>query len=196
MYGTPGMPGARPVPPSAGTAKTLILIALIFQIIGSVIIALIALVVGSALASIGFGGLGAIFIVIALVILLVAILAYFYSYKPVAEGHYDAARTPTLVLGIVGLFAGGVIVGILYLVAWDKLGDAIREMQPPMMTQMAYVPIAVPMGTPGIVYGAPPGTAPTAPPAAPAPPCPRCHRPGTWVPQYGRYYCYNDQLYL
>ncbi|MEM2088726.1 MAG: hypothetical protein QXF52_08700 [Thermoproteota archaeon] len=34
----------------------------------------------------------------------------------------------------------------------------------------------------------------TAQPAVPV--CPRCGKPGTWVPQYKRYYCYTCKQYL
>jgi sporulation protein YlmC with PRC-barrel domain len=26
--------------------------------------------------------------------------------------------------------------------------------------------------------------------------CPTCHRPLTWIPQYQRWYCYNDKKYV
>jgi len=47
-----------------------------------------------------------------------------------------------------------------------------------------------------------PGAAPAAPPppmppaGVAAPTCPKCGKPGTWVAQYNRFYCYTDQQYL
>ena len=32
--------------------------------------------------------------------------------------------------------------------------------------------------------------------AASQPICPTCHRPLTWIPQYQRWYCYNDKKYV
>jgi sporulation protein YlmC with PRC-barrel domain len=32
--------------------------------------------------------------------------------------------------------------------------------------------------------------------AAAQPICPTCHRPLTWIPQYQRWYCYNDKKYV
>jgi membrane protein YdbS with pleckstrin-like domain len=60
---------------------------------------------------------------------------------------------------------------------------------------MARVLQASGTGMPGVQAPPPP---PMAPPAGapPAPMCPRCGKPGTWVPQYNRYYCYTDQQYL
>jgi hypothetical protein len=47
---------------------------------------------------------------------------------------------------------------------------------------------------------APAGPAPPGPAAAPMPPaapvCPNCGQPGTYISQYGRYYCYQDKQYL
>ncbi|MCI4330609.1 MAG: hypothetical protein L3K19_02025 [Thermoplasmata archaeon] len=199
MYGASGVTGNRPVPPSAGTAKTLIVIALVLQFIGSIVLLLVAFFLGSLFAVAGLRGLGALFIGLGFAVLFVAILAYHFCYRPVAEGRYADARTPTLVLGIISLFAGGLLLGILYLIAWDKLGDALREQQLPMIPQMGYIPVAVPVPFPGAPGTAPPPPAPpiaSAAPFAPAPTCPRCHNPGSWVAQYGRFYCYTCQQYV
>jgi hypothetical protein len=189
----------RPIPPSASTAKTLILIALIFQILGSLFIVGISLLFLGVLSSVGLFRIGFLFVIIAVAAIVVAFLAYEYSYKATSEGRYQDARTPTLILGIVGLFVGGLIVGILYLVAWDKLGDALREMQFGTMPMMGFAPVGVPLPTPGFSgahAGAPGPGIPPAPSTAPAPACPRCHHPGSYVAQYNRYFCYNCQQYI
>lgn len=38
--------------------------------------------------------------------------------------------------------------------------------------------------------------APTAPAQPAVPVCPTCNKPGTWIPQYKRYYCYTCKKYL
>ena len=57
----------------------------------------------------------------------------FRTYKQIENGNYEAARTPTLMLGIFGLFPffGGVIGGILFLLCYAKLGDVLRSDQRP-----------------------------------------------------------------
>ncbi|MGA7861770.1 MAG: hypothetical protein WCB19_07935 [Thermoplasmata archaeon] len=200
MYGTPAAPSY--VPPSGSTAKTLILVGLIFQLIFALLFLFVFGVVAIVAATsvglvfpvfdavwIGFGALGFIFL----------ILIWMFSYKPVSEGRYEQARTPTLIFAILSLITVNLIAGILYLIAYIKLGDAVREQQ---MPPQGY-PGAAPMMTPGMPYGGQPMQQPMAPAppapamAAPAPViCPRCGKPATFVPQYNRYYCYTDQQYV
>lgn len=147
----PAPPAYRP--PSAGTAESLVLVALVL------------LAIGSALPIIGIGALVGLaifnpFPYIGWVILLVAVIgavaiafvyaAYEFSYRRIRSAQYEAAQAPTLVFGILSLFFG-VVPGILCLIAYVKLGDAIRESRPN--------PWAVP---PGGTYLPPP---PAAPPA-------------------------------
>lgn len=201
MYGTPGAPSY--VPPSASTSKTLILIGLILQLvfaliflIGFGVLAFVSAAFGVfpvfAVIYIAFGALGFIFL----------ILVWMLSYKPTTEGRYEAARTPTLVFAILSLITISIISGILYLIAYIKLGDAVREQQ---MPPPGYAGSA-PMMAPGSPYMAQPmqpmqPVQPMQPMAAPgAPPagvvCPKCGKPATFVPQYNRYYCYTDQQYV
>jgi hypothetical protein len=124
-------PRARPA--SAGSAETLVLIALILQMIGAVVLIsgilfllgwaayhpfpfawLVVLVAGTV------GGLAIVFLC----------CAYLYSYERIRRGDYEGARNPTLVIGILSIFLG-LIPGILYLVGYSKLSDAIREQQYP-----------------------------------------------------------------
>jgi hypothetical protein len=204
----------RPRAPSGDTASTFILVAFILQCIASAVVFLIviglpylAAVPSPAGAAVSIAAL-AIFLTIGAVAALMLYFAYEYSYRRARDGNYEGARTPTLVLGIVGIFFGAIITGILYLVAYAKLGDAIRELRGPIFyaapVYASAVPYGAPMGGP-VPAGAPPGLtpAPTAAlPAAPPPPapfaavCPRCGQPATWIPQYGRYYCYRDAAYL
>jgi hypothetical protein len=127
-------PTPRLRPPSAGSAETLVLIALILQVIGGV------LVVGGILFLFGWAAyhpfpfawlavlVGA---VVAGLVILFLYFAYTLSYRRIQQGDYAGAQTPTLVIGILSIFVG-VIPGILYLVGYSKLSDAIREQQTPM----------------------------------------------------------------
>lgn len=120
-------------PPSAGSAETLVLVALILQIIGG------ALLIGGILFLFGWAAyhpfpFAWLAVTVAGVIGGVAILflylAYTLSYRRIQLGDYAGAQTPTLVIGILSIFLG-LIPGILYLVGYSKLSDAIREQQTP-----------------------------------------------------------------
>ena len=177
---------ARPVPPSAGTAKTLILIGLILQLL---FVLLFLGLAAAILATVPFGGFAVVILLPFVVIgLLILALVYLFTYRRVADGDYEGARTPTLIWGIICLFIS-TISGILYIVAYVKLGDAVREMQTP-----PYTGTPPTYAAPGMPYA--PAAPAAAPPAPPAPNCPKCGRPGTWVAQYNRFYCYTDQQYL
>ena len=214
VYGTPGASGY--VPPSGSTAKTLILVGLILTLV----FGLIGLGIG-ALTAIAFPFLGIFYIVLGALLLVWLALVWLFSYKPVQEGRYQAARTPTLIFAILSIITlYGIIPGVLYLIAYVKLGDAVREQQ---MPPQGY-PGGAPMMAPGMGYGGQPmqqpmqpmqqpvqpmqqqpmqpmqpmaPMAPAAPAATPAPViCPRCGKPATYIPQYNRYYCYTDQMYV
>jgi len=203
VYSQPS--AANYVPPSGSTAKTLILVGLIFQLIFALLFLVAFGVSALFLASVGvfpvfavvwiaFGALGFVFL----------FLIWMLSYKPTSERRYEAARTPTLIFAILSLITINLIAGILYLIAYIKLGDAVREQQ---MPPQAY-PGAAPMMAPAMPYGQPmqqpmqpmqqpmQPMAPQAPPAAAAVMCPKCGKPATFVPQYNRYYCYTDQQYV
>ena len=64
------------------------------------------------------------------------------TYKKIDEGNYEAARTSSLVLGILGLlpFLGSFIGGIFFLLAYAKLGDVLRWAAYPA------TPVAFPSG--------------------------------------------------
>jgi hypothetical protein len=121
----------------------------------------------------------------------------------VDQGQYEAAKAKTLIWTILGFIIGGIIIGIILLLAYIKFDPVINAQRG--MGQMASPGYAAP--PPG--YGAPPPAAPAPPYAAPAPPppapaaappaaptCPTCGQPATYVAQYGRYYCYTDKQYL
>jgi hypothetical protein len=106
---------------SAETAGTLILIGLVFQ----GITVLVLLGVGLYLLIVPF--LGGIVLFLAFLALIWLILVYVFSYARSRDGDYEGARTPTLVFGILSLISGGIVSGILYIIAYVKLGDAIDE---------------------------------------------------------------------
>lgn len=121
---------ARPLTSSGGTAKTLILIGLVLQLVfalfflfGLGVIALVTLPVGVGLF------LAGIWLVFGLIDFLFLYLVYTLCYRRTRNGEYEEAKTPTIVFGILSLIFAGVIPGILYIIAWVKLGDAAREQQ-------------------------------------------------------------------
>ena len=197
MNWTPAAPFVqRGLPPSAVTAKTLILVGLILEIIvavGSLLVGLLTL----------FAGVGIILVAFAVVALLVLYLVYEFTYKRIQQGNFAGARTPTLVWTILLFLTLSIISAILFLIAYVKLGDAIRESQTAAVAP-PYGSMPSPYGIPA--YGpapalsfAPPAAATMGnPPLGPASPtlCPRCGGPATYIPQYARWYCYRDQTYL
>jgi hypothetical protein len=217
MYGAPG--GSRPKPPSQGTAETLILVAFILQVIFSLVFILLGLFllgVGGVFFLIGGFALVALAAVAIVVPILMIYVGYQYSYRRTRDGDFAGARGPTLLLGIMGLIVGGLVVGILYIIAYVKLSDAESESRstggwsgPGGMPNPYGAPYGTPYGTP---YGGPgptygygrPGAPPAAGGVAYAPPpsvpvasmCPRCGRPATYIPQYGRSYCYSCTQYV
>lgn len=107
---------------------------------------------------------------------------------------YEAAKSQTLIWMILG-FIFGIILGIILLIAYIKFDPVIswwRQVQQGGAPAYGAAPAATMYAAP------PPGAAPAPPPpAAPAAPlCPKCGRPTTYIAQYGRYYCYNDNLYV
>lgn len=139
------------------TAETLILIGLILDIILEVVLLFVGLfflivpVIGGVLLALAVIG----FVWVALV--------WGFSYSRVKAGDYEGARTPTLVFAILSLLTLGIIPGILFLIAYLKLGDALDE--------EAYAPAWAPAPFPPV-------------PAAPASPprfcahCGRAAKPG------------------
>lgn len=151
----------RALTSSGGTAKTLILIGLVFQVLVGIVflfgLGLLVLLTASftlmtgvlgfsyflALVWIGFGLIDFIFI----------FLVYTFSYRQTSRGYYQEASLPTLIVGILSLIFGGVITGILYILAYVKLRDAIQEQQ-----QMTF------RGFPAYPQGLPPTPPPPPPP--------------------------------
>lgn len=115
----------RPLAPSADTASILILIGIILQTIEIVIL------FGVGFFLIYFPALELIVLTIGVVGVFWVALVYLFSYRRTRDGNYSGARTPTLVFGILSILTLGLISGILYIIAYVKLGDAEREATPP-----------------------------------------------------------------
>jgi hypothetical protein len=227
VYGSGGPPGVNS--PSGSTAKTLILVALILDLLFALLfifaIGLSALYFNVACNAVGshcgFSIFGIIFVALGVIALVWVLLIWLLCYQPVSAGQYGEARGNTLMFAILAFLTLNIITAILLLVAWSKLSDAVNEgrmgggggMYAPVMAQPyggppPPYPAAQPYMTapaPGVANYSPGATtfstgAPPAAPLAPAgglpPPCPRCGRPATWIPQYQRYYCFSDGLYV
>jgi heme/copper-type cytochrome/quinol oxidase subunit 2 len=130
----------------ASTAKTLTLVAIILQVVFFVIgifevIAFAALFsfrssvttsTGTTVTSQGvpLSGLAIISIVFSFALLIGILwiaLDYFLIYKKLKEERVREAETPSLVLGIIQLIFGGLIPGILIIVAYVKIRDSVRR---------------------------------------------------------------------
>jgi amino acid transporter len=211
MYPGPGMMPMGKTH-SGNTAETLILIALILQAIITVVGIFGIFLSGSFLFFATFG-FSAVFLVFGAIYALVALFFLYagfeWCYNRARAGNYEGARAWALILGILGLPFGYLIVGILYLVGYMKLGEALNEQRMGMasMGGMPGAPVYMAPTMPQYPSSPPMAPAPGMPPAPsglplspgaspPAPICPRCGQAGTWIQQYGRYYCYRDLQYL
>lgn len=154
-YPTPGgaYTAVRNRPPSAGTAESLVLAALVLQVIGAaVLIVGLSVALGvSVVTPFAYSWVVAIVaVVVGGIALLFLYLAYEYSYRRIKAGEYEAAQTATLLIGILSLFVG-IVPGILYIVGYAKLGDAVREQRsmfvPPPSSGVAAGTLAPGAGT-------------------------------------------------
>jgi sporulation protein YlmC with PRC-barrel domain len=76
-------------------------------------------------------------------------------------------------------------------VAWEEVQAAadfiiLKPVAQSTYQQSTYQPVQQPTQT----------VAQPAQQSASQPICPTCHRPLTWIPQYQRWYCYNDKKYV
>ncbi len=102
------------------TAKTLVLVGLILDLVGEVIL------FGLGVLFLAVPILGTLVLGLAVIGFLWIALVYFYSYDRIAGGDYEGARTPTLVFAILSLVTLALVPGILFLIAYIKLGDALK----------------------------------------------------------------------
>jgi hypothetical protein len=126
----------------ASTAKTLTLVAIILQavffVIGIFETLALALLFMSApspstinttvTSSIAVPNVIAVILSVALAIgILWILLDYFLIYKRLKEERVKEAETPAIVLGVIQLIFGGLIPGILLIVAWIKIKDSVNR---------------------------------------------------------------------
>ncbi|MCL4333903.1 MAG: hypothetical protein M1290_06780 [Candidatus Thermoplasmatota archaeon] len=127
----------------ASTAKTLTLVAIILQAVFFVIgifeiLAFLPLFMNQPinLSTVNPGGpeyvalpnvIAVIFSVALAIGILWLALDYFLIYKKIKEERIKEAETPALILGIIQLIFGGLIPGILLIVAWIKIKDSVNR---------------------------------------------------------------------
>ena len=152
--------------------------------------------------------IGAIWIVIAGVIAIIVYMQMKSIEAKVNDHQYEAAKSQTLIWVVLG-FIFGILLGVILLIAWLKFDPVITWQRnqggapPPGYVQFAPPAygapgpaVPPPYGGPGPV-APPPAAPPSAPPVQPAAPfCSKCGKPTTYIAQYGRYYCYTDNLYV
>jgi hypothetical protein len=200
-------------PPEAQSIKSMLHIArivalifgIIFLLIGLALLAAAALINTVCLGYCGFAYVPGALLVIWFIFDLIIWIKLKDIETLVNNRQYEQAKSSTLIWMILGFIIGGIIVGILVLIAYIKFDPLINSQRammgqaPPQGGYYAPPPGGAPAMAPGM-QAAPPPMPPPQPPMAAAPPpapiCPRCGQPGTFVAQYGRYYCYTDKQYL
>jgi len=80
--------------------------------------------------------------IFAIVIILVFIGAYLTTVKRIDDGLYEAAKTPCLIMGILGLLIGLIVPGIFYMLAYTKLGEVILRYGP-VASRTVLTPVGV-----------------------------------------------------
>ena len=124
----------------ASTAKTLTLIAIVFQLIFAVIGIIEAAILIPFLtetyvpgtyipvsAGLDFSIVILMFSISLLFGIIWVLLDYFLIYRRLRLGKVKEAKTPSLVLGIIQLILGGFIPGILLIVAYVKIKDSLQR---------------------------------------------------------------------
>lgn len=68
--------------------------------------------------------------IFAIILILIFIGAYLTTVKRIDDGLYEAAKTPCLIMGILGLLVGLIVPGIFYMMAYTKIGEVILRYGP------------------------------------------------------------------
>jgi uncharacterized membrane protein len=152
--------------------------------------------------SLGFALVPAILIIIFGVIDFVIYMQMKEIEAMVNQHQYEQAKSKTLLWMILGFILGGIILGVLLLIAYLKFDPVItwqRNQQqggvPPGFAPQYMAPPPQQYAPPAPMAAPPPAAPPPA--AAPAAPmCAKCGKPTTYIAQNGRYYCYTDNLYV
>jgi hypothetical protein len=118
----------------ANTARTYALIGLIFYVINAVV-TLMGIGFFRLLARFqidGAIGLPVFRLTLILILLVVEIITIgltvwaWFTFRNIGAGLYTQARTPSIILGILGLFFAGLIGGIFFILTYTKLGDVVE----------------------------------------------------------------------
>lgn len=136
----------------ARTARSYALVGFIFYILGAV-----SSFLGSAFFMGGFMGPGMMggfapsffpfFPSIFLIISLVLAVWSWVTLNNINAGRYQDAQTASLVLGILGIFFAWLIGGIFFLLAYGRLGYAIRHPHATLKPSVPTVPTVAPPAT-------------------------------------------------
>ncbi len=212
---------AYPEPPEAQSIRSVLkiarLLAIVFGIIlligGIAYIAVVAYYISVCNSFIGVdpycgaawvGALGGIvWLVISGAFLFLVYMQMKSIENKVNNRQYEEAKSQTLIWMILG-FIFGIILGIVLIFAFIKFDPLIAaqrnmamgggQMPPPGAPPMYAA--APPMAAAAPAAAAPPAPPPPAPGAQAAPFCGTCGKPTTYIPQYGRYYCYDCKQYV
>jgi len=188
----PMQPPVAPEPAEAQSIKSMLEIAKILAIIFGILF----LLGGIALAVfVPFGIIiGGFWLLIGGVVAIIVYLQMDSIQQKVNTRQYEAAKTQTLIWMILG-FIFGILLGIILLIAYIKFDPLINWQRSQMQGGAPPAGFVPPYAAP--TPAAPVATPPPPPAAAPAAPfCSKCGRPTTYIAQYGRYYCYTDNLYV
>jgi hypothetical protein len=206
-YGAP----AAMEPPEAQSIKSMLHIVRILAIIFGILLFLAGIAYAAVIAwaysncsAVGLSGYcnGAIgFALIFPILIIIWGVVDFVIYMQMKEiealvnqRKYEQAKGKTLIWMILGFIIGGILLGILLLIAYLKYDPLINWQRGQGGMAPAYGAPPPPGAPPPMMAPPPPQAAPAAAPAVPN--CPVCGRPTTYIAQYGRYYCYTDARYV
>jgi hypothetical protein len=187
--------------PDFGAPTTLVAIGLIGYLLTAiglfVIVGTIATAVSSAAANPGTASLdvGAIFGGIALIGLgailsLIGVIGLILGNWRAGTRYEQSTLKAGAIITIVPFVS---IVGYLLLViGYVQASGRLKKGWSPRPAYAGNV-YPAPMYPPSPMAPAPAGAGPF---ATPAPTCPKCGAPGTWIAEYGRWYCPTDKQYL
>ncbi len=118
---------AQPLPPGAESIKSLVKITGIISLIFGILLLIVG--IGITVATIGIGGIvGIVWIIFGIIDLLI-----WSNCKKINElidqRNYKEAKDKTLIWMIIGFIFGGLIPGILLLIAYIKYDEVIRISQ-------------------------------------------------------------------
>ena len=117
----------------ASAAKSLALATVILEAVFFAIgvLILVVAIVATAISGVSLGTMGIVAIVFTILFaigLMWLLLDYYMVYKPLAQERVADAETSSLVLGILQLIFGGIIPGILLIIAYAKIRDSLNNM--------------------------------------------------------------------